>query len=148
VNILVPVDGSAPALHAVDAAVDLAGVLHAQIAVCSVVSLAEVALASGGNAQLLGGCLQQFQQKAADAVGEARERIGERAPVICLTPQGETADEIVRTAAKLPAAMIVMGSHGRTGLSRAVVGSVAEEVLRHATVPVMVVPFRGTARPA
>ena len=38
---------------------------------------------------------------------------------------------------------IVIGSHGRTGLVHAVMGSVAEGVIRHSTVPVLVIPLRG-----
>jgi len=50
------------------------------------------------------------------------------------------ADAIVRRAAMLAADLIVMGTHGRTGVKRLVVGSVAERVLRTAPCPVMVVP--------
>ena len=46
---------------------------------------------------------------------------------------------IVRQAKKLHASMIVMGSHGRTGLSRLLLGSVAERTLRYATCPVLIV---------
>ena len=49
------------------------------------------------------------------------------------------ADIIVRQAKKLRASMIVMGSHGRTGLSRLLLGSVAERTLRYATCPVLIV---------
>ena len=49
------------------------------------------------------------------------------------------ADIIVRQAKKLRASMIVMGSHGRTGLGRLLLGSVAERTLRYATCPVLIV---------
>lgn len=51
----------------------------------------------------------------------------------------DTARVIADQAKKLRAAMIVMSSHGRTGLERAVLGSVAERTLRYATCPVLVV---------
>jgi len=51
-----------------------------------------------------------------------------------------TADVIVARASSLPADLIVMGTHGRTGIERLLVGSVAERVLRTASCPVMVVP--------
>ncbi|MEE9552482.1 MAG: universal stress protein, partial [Gammaproteobacteria bacterium] len=50
---------------------------------------------------------------------------------------GDPHNEINQAAKELNADMIVMGTHGRTGLSHLVMGSVAENVLRHATVPVM-----------
>jgi nucleotide-binding universal stress UspA family protein len=49
------------------------------------------------------------------------------------------AEVIVQEAKKLRAAMIVMGSHGRTGLQRLLLGSVAERTLRYATCPVLIV---------
>ena len=52
---------------------------------------------------------------------------------------GEAASGIVAQALNVKADMIVVGSHGRTGVRRALLGSVAERVLRHATCPVLVV---------
>jgi universal stress protein A len=52
---------------------------------------------------------------------------------------GRPSHEIVRLADKLAAASIVMGSHGRTGIARLVIGSVAEYVVRHAVCPVVVI---------
>lgn len=50
---------------------------------------------------------------------------------------GEPAAEIVRQARKENVEMIVMGTHGRSGLSRLIMGSVAESVMRHAPCPVL-----------
>jgi universal stress protein A len=50
---------------------------------------------------------------------------------------GDPATEIVRTANKENVDTIVMGTHGRTGLSRFFMGSVAEQVIRHASCPVL-----------
>jgi len=52
---------------------------------------------------------------------------------------GQPADEILRLARKVSCDLIVMGTHGRTGLARLLHGSVAEEVLRKATCPVLTV---------
>ena len=51
--------------------------------------------------------------------------------------EGNAADEIVAAASALPADLIVMGSHGRSGLARVLLGSVAEQVMRTAPCPVM-----------
>jgi nucleotide-binding universal stress UspA family protein/quercetin dioxygenase-like cupin family protein len=53
--------------------------------------------------------------------------------------EGDPAEEILRLAEALRCDLIVMGSHGRTGLARLLTGSVAEEVLRKAACPVLVV---------
>jgi len=52
---------------------------------------------------------------------------------------GDPADVIVEVAAKLPADLIVMVTHGRRGLARLVEGSIAEKVLRSAPCPVLAV---------
>jgi hypothetical protein len=55
------------------------------------------------------------------------------------TPIGLPKEEILNTAKEWQADLIVMGTHGRTGLLHLVMGSVAEHIVRHATVPVLVV---------
>lgn len=62
-------------------------------------------------------------------------------------PQGNAADEIVAYADRVAAELIVAGTHGRTGLRRVLLGSVAEQILHKAHRPVLVVPpARETAR--
>jgi len=51
--------------------------------------------------------------------------------------EGDAADEIVRVATERPCDLIVMGTHGRMGLERVLLGSVAEKVIRHAACPVL-----------
>lgn len=58
------------------------------------------------------------------------------------TVLGTAWDEIVRVARERKHDLIVLGSHGRTGIKRALVGSVAETVTRHAPCPVLVVRKR------
>jgi nucleotide-binding universal stress UspA family protein/quercetin dioxygenase-like cupin family protein len=64
--------------------------------------------------------------------------------------EGDAPDEILRLAQALSCDLIVMGTHGRTGLSWLLAGSVAEEVLRNAGCPVMAVktPLRSTPQTA
>lgn len=51
-------------------------------------------------------------------------------------------ETILEVARERGADVIVMGTHGRTGLARAVIGSVADRVLRHSTIPVVLVPLK------
>lgn len=55
------------------------------------------------------------------------------------TERGNPAEEIIRVARATESGLIVMGAHGRTGLSRLLIGSVAEQVVRHAPCPVLIV---------
>lgn len=54
---------------------------------------------------------------------------------------GEYWETIVETAQELKAELIVLGTHNRKGIDRLVSGSVAEKVLHHSTVPVLIIPI-------
>ena len=56
---------------------------------------------------------------------------------------GDPANENLRAAADWRADLLVMGSHGRDGVMRVLLGSVAEKVMRHATCPVLVIKAAG-----
>jgi nucleotide-binding universal stress UspA family protein len=58
---------------------------------------------------------------------------------------GDPADTIVRMAEELAVNLIVMGTHGRTGLQHVLLGSVAEKVVRLAPCPVLTVRYKGGA---
>jgi nucleotide-binding universal stress UspA family protein len=60
--------------------------------------------------------------------------------------EGRAADEIVAYADRVSADLIVMGTHGRTGIRRVLLGSVAEQVLRQARCPLLIVPPADDAR--
>ncbi|HET8679105.1 MAG TPA: universal stress protein [bacterium] len=65
----------------------------------------------------------------------------ESVPVEVMMQQHTVPADIRALAARLNADLIIMGTHGRTGLRRALLGSVAEDVIRHAEIPVLVVPI-------
>ena len=58
------------------------------------------------------------------------------------TEYGSTADGIIDCSKEFGADLIVIGTHSRSGLDRLLMGSVAEHVVRHSEVPVLVVPFK------
>jgi nucleotide-binding universal stress UspA family protein len=60
---------------------------------------------------------------------------------------GQASSEILALAEEVEADMIIVGTHGRTGLVRLVLGSIAERVVRHATCPVLVMRPRAYAAP-
>jgi nucleotide-binding universal stress UspA family protein len=62
------------------------------------------------------------------------------------TTEGRPADELLRVAEEEACDLIVMGTHGRSGVARLLAGSVAEEVLRRGRCPVLTVTWRGPMR--
>lgn len=58
------------------------------------------------------------------------------------TPEGFPEQEILNIAKEWEADLIIMGTHGRSGLGRILTGSIAEYIIRHAEIPVMVIPPR------
>src|SRR6185295_2000055 len=66
--------------------------------------------------------------------------LGTVVPIVVASQRGDAADEIVRYARDHGIQLIVLGTHGRTGVTRVLLGSVAERVLRTAPCPVLVVP--------
>jgi nucleotide-binding universal stress UspA family protein len=84
---------------------------------------------------------------ASDAAAEPRldrlaAEIGDGVPVVTAVRSGVPAPAIVHYALEHGIDLIVVGTHGRTGVSRALIGSVAERVVRTAPCPVLTVPRR------
>ena len=146
-RIIVPIDGSDLALQAFDAAIDLAKAIGAAIDAVYVIELGKAAMMSYGDPQYTPACLDALRTEGECALTAASKRAADKGvPVSTELLDGDPAQEIVRCAEQRAARWIVMGTHGRTGLSHLLVGSVAEGVLRHSSVPVMIVPMRRNAQ--
>jgi nucleotide-binding universal stress UspA family protein len=78
---------------------------------------------------------------------EAAARCGAEATAKVVSQPSAVGDIILDAARGHDAELIVMGTHGRTGLRRLVVGSVAEHVLRHADCPVVIVHAQAARKP-
>ncbi|HEX8181656.1 MAG TPA: universal stress protein [Pyrinomonadaceae bacterium] len=91
----------------------------------------------------LGEQLQQSAERELPRLAEREECAG--LDVEELIVHGEAAGEIVRVAAERDVDLIVLSSHGRTGLGRMLFGSTAESVVRHARCPVLVVKPKNSA---
>jgi nucleotide-binding universal stress UspA family protein len=90
-----------------------------------------------------------YQQLLDDAESDARDRLarlcdreGAAAKVSARLEHGVVADRILRVAADEEVALLVLGTHGRTGLGRVLLGSVADRVVRLAPCPVVTVRAR------
>jgi nucleotide-binding universal stress UspA family protein len=135
-RVLVPTDGSEPAAAAVDHAVAIAAACDARVRVVSVVN--DRALAVQSELVRTDRLLDSLEEHAANAVRTVAKRC-ERAgvPVETAVARGAPARAICEDAED--ADLVVMGSHGRSGLDRVLLGSVAERTVRHAPVPVVTV---------
>lgn len=135
-KVLVPTDGSEPANVAADHGIGIAEATDAALHVVYVVNLAS---ASGefGSAEVLK-ALEDAGQQAVDDVVDRAQDAGVRsveASVLSGTPARAVLDYIEEHDIDV----VAMGTHGRTGLERFLLGSVTEKVVRVADVPVLTV---------
>jgi len=141
-RILVPVDGSDISDNGLREAMRLARDQQAKLRLIHVVNeLAVIAtyegtIYSNELIQTLRDNGNKILQVAADKVKAAALQVE---TALIEARGGHAGDAIVRDAQQWPADIIVIGTHGRRGMARLVLGSDAEQVVRHATVPVLLV---------
>jgi nucleotide-binding universal stress UspA family protein len=87
--------------------------------------------------------IRQAREEGARIVADFRARLTLGPEALQFVPEGPPAAEIVKAARRWQADLIVIGSHGRRGIRRALIGSVAEAVVRQAPCPVLVVRANG-----
>jgi nucleotide-binding universal stress UspA family protein len=138
-RLLVPIDGSEQAWNALDHAT----AEHPEAAFTLLYVINPVGAGSGAGAQVVDvgygeEWYENAEHRAEDLFERARERVGDRDSGT-ETTVGRPARAIVAFAEENAIDGIVMGSHGRDGVSRVVLGSVAETVVRRSPVPVTVV---------
>lgn len=140
-SILIATDGSDNVKNAVNWGVGLAKANGAKVKAVYVVPPAGVAVAMRGEmwAKALEGHLKEEGEKATAYVVDIGNKEG--VEVECVIIDGKTpADGIVDYATENNIDLIVMGTLGLTGLTHILLGSVAENVVRHAKRPVLVIP--------
>lgn len=140
-KILIAIDNSSHSLKAAKEGFELAHQLKATVGLVFVIDR--------GKESVNGEFGMSPEQSSTVLLKEAEETIGQLIKmydrideVIRFTPEGFPKKEIINIATEWEADLIVMGTHGRGGLLNLLVGSVAETILKHATVPVMVVPSK------
>jgi nucleotide-binding universal stress UspA family protein len=138
-KILAPIDFTETSRHALDYAVELAVALGATV---SIVHVFQPLVYSFPDAVLVAppDTAAKISDKAQQMLDEAVDSHQQRCPGISgILLNGSAWEEIGRLAAEQNADLIVMGTHGRRGLPRAFLGSVAERVVRTSSVPVLTV---------
>ena len=140
-TILTPVDGSAPSETAADHAIRLAQDADATLSVVSVVDVEALSAAKLDTEALLDGYEAEAERHVAAVAERARESgVDVETAVLRGTPYRAILDR----AEAVDADLVVMGSHGRHGLERYLLGSTTERVLRLSSTPVLV--LRGEER--
>jgi nucleotide-binding universal stress UspA family protein len=141
-HILVPTDFSEYADYALDYAIELAKTLQARLTILYVFHLSSLALGEAPPA-VLDDTWQAMETHAQQQTQKALARVlkaGLQGDSVIM--EGTPFQTIIDTAKDKGADLIVMGTHGRTGLTHALMGSMAEKVVRLAPCPVLMT--RGT----
>jgi len=135
-RILVAVDGSAFSDAAVDQAISLGGICNSEIFVISVVDLYPEQM------EVAPALVEKMSEEVRQHLDRAKQKIdGANIPSETIVRMGGKPHEfIVQEAKEKGIDLIVMGTHGRSGIKRILLGSVAQNVIGHAPCPVLVVP--------
>lgn len=138
-TILVPIDGSEPSEHALAYVLD-----HHPDADVTALAVLDPADLGYGSVDMLPSAFEKWQEAAKQEMRDALEAAREQAASagVALETElvvGTPARGIVQFAREHDVDHVVIGSHGRDGVSRVLLGSVAETVVRRAPVPVTVV---------
>ena len=140
-HILIATDGSELAGKAVAAGFELARELEAQV---TAVTVTEPWTAFVGGDATFGFPIDEYEKSANESASRILAGVVElarKAGINCTTVHGKDqypSEGILETAAKNGCDVIVMASHGRRGLGRLLLGSVAAKVLTNSTVPVLI----------
>lgn len=146
-RILVPIDFSRSSLKAVDYAIDLAKRNHAELVLVHVIEPMNYALPRYLPEPTA--LLEEQRKEAQDALDRLVERVSKRHPQ-CRSEVhlGIVYERIADLARTLKADLVIIATHGRSGLAHLLIGSVAERVVRMAPCPVLTVrsPLHPAAR--
>lgn len=134
-SILVPVDFEPASLRALDVAREFAGLLGAEVILVHVCQPPAVAYPEVPPV-LIANLYQEISSAAKKSLDELASKAGGLRSIL---REGDPAVETERVIDELHPAMVVMGTHGRRGLKRLLLGSVAEHVIRHSKSPVLTV---------
>lgn len=141
-KILAPVDGSPTSMRGLAQAIDLVKQVNGSLRIlhsADELLIGDVPLGTDYYNRWVEGVRARGQQILREAQAFCRERDVNAEAILAETVGKRAADIIIDQAQQWPADLIVMGTHGRRGINRLLMGSDAELVLRSSPVPVMLV---------
>jgi nucleotide-binding universal stress UspA family protein len=151
-RILVPVDGSPTSTRGLDEAIRIAKLTGGRLRLFHVIDELSFALGMNAYTGYAGDWLKVLREKGFAVLEEgsaaARASGVEADTVLCDQFSGSVHEQVTAEASKWPADLIVLGTHGRRGVGRFVMGSSAEHILRYATVPVLLVRSSKASAPS
>jgi nucleotide-binding universal stress UspA family protein len=137
--VLVALDGSPSAEAVLGFLLDIAGPLDMRVLLLRVLEPVST-MAIEGTTSFTVDDLEMRRYDAAEYLAPLAARLrAQGVDATCQVQRGRPAEQILAAARASHADLIAMATHGRTGLGRLLFGSVAEEVLRHAPVPVFMI---------
>jgi nucleotide-binding universal stress UspA family protein len=145
-TILVAVDESEAAREAFELACKLALEDRAALVLLNVIDVSKLIAASGYDAPYPAQTLDIMRTAGQQLLDERKAASAKSGiPTTTTVGEGDAVDEILRVANENAVGLICVGTHGREGLARLFIGSVAEGVLRRSEVPVLTVRPSGQA---
>jgi nucleotide-binding universal stress UspA family protein len=140
-RILVPTDFSDPSTDALATAIAFAKLSEATLDLVHVAVEANYVLPPPVDVAPVAIDMSNIMARISESLAAEEARVRE-AGIACETAVlvGRPEAEIVARATEKHAQLIVMGTHGRSGLAHALLGSIAERVVQHAPCPVLIVP--------
>jgi nucleotide-binding universal stress UspA family protein len=150
-RILVAIDGSETSRHALDAALELAKDSDASLRVVYVLTDPLVYWDSPGyDPSIMRKALSEEGARLNTEATDLMHKHGVRGDtrIVDAGAMGDIPTFIVRAAGDYQAQLLVLGTHGRRGVPRFLLGSVAEHCVRLTALPVLLVPWHESAHPA
>lgn len=145
-HILVPVDGSPTSNAGLDEAIKLARQFGSQLRLLHVVDQMPLAVSAEGFGVMSVDVLSLLREAGEQVLADGKARVAAAGvpveTVLIDSPNSRLSDHVTAQAHDWPAELIVIGTHGRRGIGRVLMGSDAEQVMRHAPVPVLL--YRAT----
>lgn len=136
-HILVPIDFEPPSKRALEVAIDLAMTFDAKLTLLHAWDLPMYAYANLYVPDDLWSLLEEAAKKELDeTLAGARKRVPQADSILVRGPAGS---EILSAIAREDIDLVIMGTHGRRGLGRVMLGSVAERVVRGSSAPVLTI---------
>lgn len=139
-KIMIAVDSSEYSLKAAKKGFELAQQLKAQVALIYVVDTSK-ALGDIETGLLPAEALDALE-KEAELTLEQLSNMYKEIDIVKFTPEGHPNKDIIQTADTWGADVLVAGTHGKTGLLHLVMGSVAEHLISHSDIPVLIIPSK------
>jgi nucleotide-binding universal stress UspA family protein len=142
-KIMIAIDGSDPCYQAAKQGVEMARIYGSEVTAVYVVDVKRLVQLPGytGIPGMKDELLAAMLDEGKEATKEVEEMaLAARVPSRKIVLKGHPSDELLRYSQGTKMDLLVMGSIGKSGLNRFLLGSVAEKVVQHSKVPILLVP--------